>query len=279
MNTVPATAAGELPPPAPWTPPLHVESSGRGSPLVFWHGWGMNLRVFDALRGALGEDFRTHAVDLPGHGRSAWPAIGASGADAFLQPLLRTLPERSTLVAWSLGAQLALQAAALVPERVARLVLIGVTPRFVRAADWPHGIDESVLAQMRTRLSRDYRGTLSDFLELQLRGSRDGSSLLLSLRATLLAHGEAQPAALSAGLAALAHADLRALLPGIQQPTLVIAGRNDRVTPPAAAAALAAALPNARYHEYLRAAHAPFLSHTAEFLSLLHGFLAEAREP
>ncbi len=278
MNTAPATRPGELPTPEPATTPLHIESSGRGPPLVFWHGWGMNLRVFDALRGALAGDFCTHAVDLPGHGRSAWPAIDAIGTDAFLQPLLRTLPERSTLVAWSLGAQLALRAAALAPERVARLVLMGATPRFVRAAGWSHGVDEAELAQMRTRLDHDYRGTLCDFLELQMRGSRDGPGLLRSLRAALLAHGEAQPAALSAGLAALAQTDLRTLLPGIQQPTLVIAGRNDRVTPPAAAAALAAALPNGRYHEYARAAHAPFLSHADEFLSLLRGFLAATGE-
>lgn len=278
MNTAPTTGPGAWPTPVPATTPLYIESSGRGPALVFWHGWGMNLRVFDAARDALGADFRTHAVDLPGHGRSAWPAIDAIGTDAFLQPLLRALPEHSTLIAWSLGAQLALRAAAMAPERVARLVLMGATPRFVRAADWSHGVDESVLAQMRTRLGHDYRGTLSDFLELQMRGSRDASGLLRLVRAAVLAHGEAQPAALSAGLAALAQADLRALLPGIQQPTLVIAGRNDRVTPPGAAAALAAALPNGRYHEYARAAHTPFLSHADEFQSLLRGFLAATCE-
>jgi hypothetical protein len=42
---------------------------------------------------------------------------------------------------------------------------------------------------------------------------------------------------------------------------------------PAASRALAEALPDARYIEVRRAAHAPFLSHTAEFASLVTGFL------
>ncbi len=44
-------------------------------------------------------------------------------------------------------------------------------------------------------------------------------------------------------------------------PTLVIAGQYDRVTMPAASHALADSLPDARYVEIRRAAHAPFLSH------------------
>ena len=142
----PAWAAPALATPAP----LHAESSGNGAPLVFWHGWAANLRVFDALRADLNDQWRTTAVDLPGHGRSRWdfgsaPADPQRLADQLLSPLLALLPLRSTLVGWSLGGQLALRAAALAPERVARLVLIGTTPCCVRAGDWPHGVDRQSL--------------------------------------------------------------------------------------------------------------------------------------
>jgi pimeloyl-[acyl-carrier protein] methyl ester esterase len=267
---------------------LHLEASGNGPPLVFWHGWGMNLRVFDGLRGALGSEYRTLAVDLPGHGRSPWVDEGASRgtaasadagaeatANAALEQLLATLPVASTLVGWSLGGQFALRAAALAPECVARLILVSSTPRFTTAPDWPHGISLAALAGMQARLASDYRGILSDFLELQVRGSRDAAQVARSLGAALLGHGEAQPAALAAGLAWLAHHDLRAALPAVRQPTLLLAGGYDRVTPAAAGAALAAALPDARYQAIARAAHAPFLSHPQEFLATLRGFLAE----
>jgi len=261
-------------------PAMHLESSGNGPPLVFWHGWAANLRVFDAMRAALCNQWCTIAIDLPGHGRSPWVA-GTEAADPegiaalTVSALLAQMPPQATLIAWSLGGQLALRAALRAPERVTRLVLIGTSPRFLRCEDWPHGAEAATLEQMRAQLARDYRGTVSDFLELQVRGSRDASAVHASLRAALLQHGEAQPPALQAGLAMLAATDLRAQLAAMHIPTLVIAGQYDRVTAPAGSAALAALLPQARYLEIPRAAHAPFLSHLDRLLPELRSFLGE----
>lgn len=274
-------AAAARPAPAPM---LYQERSGQGAPVVFWHGWGLNLRVFDTLRAALADHWQTSAVDLPGHGRSGWERHGDvtetwANGDAMLAQLLATLPPANgagpvtTLVGWSLGGQLALRAAALAPDRIARLVLIGTTPRFVRARDWPHGVQASALHSMQQRLAQDSRGTVSDFLELQVRGSRNAARVLQALQAAVTGHGSAQPQALAAGLALLGATDLRVQLGAVQIPTLVIAGQHDRVTPPAASAALAAALPRASYMEIARAAHAPFLSHPEQLLPALCAFL------
>jgi len=260
---------------------LHVDRSGRGEPVVLWHGWAMNLRVFDALRENLQRDFQTIAVDLPGHGRSAWrttvSAVSAAQLDALdslLHPLLATLPHNSTLVGWSLGGQLALRAAMLAPERVARLVLIATTPRLLRAADWPHGVDAALLALMRARVHEDSQAMVDEFLELQLRGCRNAVPLLHALRTTLPMHGAALAPALHSGLEVLTYTDLRPLLSQVNQPTLVVGGQYDRITHPRAAAALAHGLSNARYHEFARCAHAPFLSHADEFIVLLREFIA-----
>ncbi|HEX9472632.1 MAG TPA: alpha/beta fold hydrolase [Steroidobacteraceae bacterium] len=264
--------------------PLYSESSGRGAPLVFWHGWASNLRVFDALRAALAEQWRTTAIDLPGHGRSPWEG-GAATPDAELLAeqtvarLLDAMPPRATLIAWSLGGQLALRAAVRVPDRIERLVLIGTTPKFLRSDDWPHGASSATLEQMRARLAEDYRGAISDFLELQVRGSRDAAAVHAALRGMLLAHGEAQAPALQAGLAMLASTDLRTQLASIHIPALVIAGQYDRVTAPAASAALAKMLPQAQFLEVPRAAHAAFLSHPERLLPQLRAFLGAACVP
>src|SRR5262249_48594327 len=134
-----------------------------------------------------------------------------------------------------------------------------------------------VVDNMATQLHNDYRRTVSDFLELQVRGSVQGASVLEQLRKALLVHGEAQAAALAAGLGTLSTNDLRATLPHVKAPTLVIAGQLDRITPPAASSELARLLPDGRYVEMRRAAHAPFLSHRAEFATLVRQFLE--REP
>jgi pimeloyl-[acyl-carrier protein] methyl ester esterase len=240
---------------------LNREIRGHGPDLVLLHGWGMNLRVFDALVEALAAHFTITAIDLPGHGASPWDP-GLESHEAYLETLLAALPPRSHLLGWSLGGQWALRLAARAPARIDSLVLIATTPRFVATADWPWGLTPAVLEQFAQALRSDYRRTVADFLELQVRGSAHAQEVLANLTAALHAHGDAQPQALAAGLEQLEGSDLRALSTGIEAPALVIAGQHDRVTPPAAGEALARLLPRARLLSIARAAHAPFLSHT-----------------
>jgi pimeloyl-[acyl-carrier protein] methyl ester esterase len=255
---------------------LNVETRGDGPDLVLLHGWGLNLRVWDRLAEALSDRFRVIAVDLPGHGRSDWSSSAGTPA-AQTWRLLETLASFSnsySVLGWSLGAQVALDLAAAMPIRVDRLVLVAATPKFAAAPDWPYGAEPEGLERLATQLQTDYRRTVSGFLDLQVRGSVDSSEVLAELQAALFAHGEAQPEALAAGLELLKNTDLRPNLGLVRAPTLVIAGQYDRVTRPAASRALAEALPNARYVEFRRAAHAPFLSHSAEFTQLVREFLS-----
>jgi len=249
------------------------ESAGDAAPLVLLHGWGMNLRVFDALRAALGAHHRVTAIDLPGHGRSPWTE---SSPQQQLANLAAMLPRGAILLGWSLGAQLALQLAAEPALAVRRLVLIASSARFVRADDWPHGLPEATLRQFAAQLEHDAGQSIADFIELQLRGSADATAVRATLHHALRVHGAAHPAALAAGLALLEHNDLRALARRIEVPALVIAGQYDRVTPPQAARALAQLLPQAQLLQIRRAGHAPFLSHPDQVGAAL---LAFAREP
>src|ERR1700685_2560464 len=118
---------------------LCIERTGTGPPLVLWHGWGLNLRIFDELRDQLSSDFEVVAVDLPGHGGSEWEE-GMDG-EAQLSALLQCLPEGAALLGWSLGGQFALRGALQAPSKVAHLILMATTPRFTTAPDWPHGLD------------------------------------------------------------------------------------------------------------------------------------------
>ena len=255
---------------------LHVERRGTAPrSIVLLHGWALNLRVFDALTATLARDFTVIAIDLPGHGRSAEPA--ALVHEGWTLPRLAALlapqvPPGALVLGWSLGGQLALQLAALDPARVAALALVSTTPRFVAGDGWPQGVAPAVLEHFANHLGDDYRRTVHDFLELQVRGSRDAGAALAALQAALFAQGEASPAVLRRSLEVLRRADLRALLPAIDVPALVIGGQYDRVTPPGAARALAAALRGARHHEIARCGHAPFLTHEAEFGALLREF-------
>ena len=248
------------------------DAASGAAPLVCMHGWGMNLRAFDPLREALRDEHHSWALDLPGHGRSEWREH-CGDLESQLQDLQAMLPAQCVLVGWSLGGQLALELARRAHAQVRALVLIASTPRFTQATDWPQGMDAKTLRAFDTSLTQDWRQTLRDFVQLQVRGGRNAEHTQQQLEAALEAHGLPRAAALRAGLELLTSLDQRTQLAHIPQPALVLSGQNDRVTSPAAGRWMAGALRNARHVEIARAGHAPLLSHVDEVAAAIREFL------
>ena len=109
--------------------------------VVFLHGALHDHSVWTLLaRWCAHHGYSVLAVDLPGHGRSAGPALGSVEAlgDWVLAVLdaagvAATVPV--TLVGHSMGSLIALEAAARAPERITRLVMVGAAyPMKVSAA-------------------------------------------------------------------------------------------------------------------------------------------------
>jgi len=172
-----------------------------------------------------------------------------------------------------MGAKIAMALAAQHPSRVPALVLMSASPRFSRSEDWPAGADPHTLQVFEDMVQRDWQQLIEDFLWLQVRGTQQAEETLGELQAALQAQGEPRREALLDGLRLLGEVDLRPMLAGLRQPALIIAGRNDRVTLPAAARWLAQALPGAKLLEISRAGHAPFISHHAQVAAAIRGFI------
>jgi pimeloyl-[acyl-carrier protein] methyl ester esterase len=239
--------------------------------LALLHGWGMNARVFDALADHLADDFELRALHLPGHGGRA--ALPHNSLQSWADDLAQQLPQHSTLLGWSLGGQVAMRAALDHPHRISRLVLLASTPAFVKRADWLAGIARDDLEAFGTALIADQTATLLRFLSLQTRGMVEQKAVLLALRQAFLSVPPADAGALASGLEMLLHTDLRAAVPQLSQPSLVVHGALDTLTPPAAGAWLAATLPNARHLVVPRAAHAPHLSHSFDVAAAIRDFV------
>ena len=253
--------------------PLHVEIRGDGPDVVLLHGWALHGGTWGPWIEQLARRARLHVIDLPGHGRSAWPA-GASTLRDLARAVSPHVPNGAAVLGWSLGGMVALELARSRPGDLAALVLVATTPCFLAREDWPTGMSPGVLDGFAAGLAGDYRRTLSNFLALQTWGDENATQALRSLRANLDAHGEPDPQALVAGLEILRTADLRAELASIAIPTLVIAGEHDRITPVAAGRELASRLPSARFVEVPKAGHAPFLSHPDTVRREVESFLS-----
>jgi pimeloyl-[acyl-carrier protein] methyl ester esterase len=289
---------------------LHVETQGSGAPLLLIHGWGMHGGVWSEVAQKLAADFQVHSVDLPGYGLSGKGEVGRTEAreggrgkgdthpapvarpslsgglpfplppfplslDSIVDELSACFTEPLNVCGWSLGGQIAQRWAVMEPAKVRRLILVTSTPCFSERDDWLFGMAKEVLEKFAAELEQNHAATLRRFISLQLRGSENERELLTVLREKLFSRGEPDITALRAGLDVLRDADQRSELSDIKQPTLVIAGERDKLTPPEASYHMARVIPNARLVEVKGAAHAPFLSHPEFFVEQVKRFLHE----
>jgi len=266
---------------APAAARVHVESVGAGRPLVLLHGFALHGGVFAPILPALARAHRVHVVDLPGHGHSqgvAAPSLDAivdRVGDAVTDALSRdgAAGASPAVLGWSFGGLVAMAWALRRPACVDRLALVCTTPSFVVRPGWSTAMPEDTLQRFGDELRVAWRLTLQRFLTLQVQGSDEGRRTLAQLRARLFERSEPSVAELGGALAILLGADLRARVGGIAAPTLVVAGSRDTLAPAEAGAWLARTLPAARLSTIDGAAHAPFLSHPAQFIGAVAGFL------
>lgn len=257
---------------------LAVQHMGQGPELVMLHGWGMNSAVWSGFAERLSQRYRLHLIDLPGHGDS--PFNHEQELVEWSAACLAAAPERAVWFGWSLGAEVALQAALSQPVRVSGLLSLCGTPRFAQARDWTSAMAGQTLEQFIITSRQDHQKTLERFLALQVRGSEQARENLRELKRQLRLKPQPVPAALDAGLELLKSVDMRESLVRLDCPTGWLFGKRDTLVPAGAAENLPAWLPDARIEVIAGAAHAPFLSHldetVAQVLQILEGFDAVA---
>lgn len=244
---------------------LAVRSAGDpASPVVVLaHGFSLDMSVWCDLWPELARDFRVVTFDFRSHGRSE----RAEGGDLSLRSMGRDIaavlqavsPDRPAIVVGhSMGAMAIIAMAEQRPElfgsRVCGVALIGAA-----SSDVLSGAMGSVTELLRPRLgSIQAAARRVDGLRRAVLASPDVSGVV----ARVTQFGPDAPQHVVDHVVSLARAtaaevwtdalpelmgmDLRHAVPRIHVPALVVVGEHDRVTPPAAAVALAGALPDGR---------------------------------
>ena len=257
---------------------LSYSAAGRGRPLIFLHGWAMSGRVWHFQAEAFAPAWRVIVPDLRGHGRSNLSAAGGMAMADYAADLAILCTELdlsgATLVGWSMGAQVALEAFPLLRERLAAMVLVGGTPRFTAAADYPHGLPATEVRGMALRLKRDHSRTMGEFFKAMFaEGELVGEQYQRVVREIVIPGRQPAPEAALRALEALAGADERRLLSLVDRPVLLIHGAQDTICLPGASRYMAAELPAATLEILAGCGHAPFMSQPAQFNRLLEAFL------
>lgn len=109
---------------------LHYVDWGNpdAPPLILQHGGRDHCRSWDWVADELRHDWHVMAPDLRGHGDSAWSPEGHYAMDAFVYDfaqLIHTLDhDQVTIIAHSLGGNIATRFTGLYPDKVCKLVNI-----------------------------------------------------------------------------------------------------------------------------------------------------------
>lgn len=256
---------------------VHAGTGGRTveaacPAVVFLHGSGLDHRFWQgypehfAARG-----YSALAPDLPGHGRSAGPPLqGVEDMAGWLHDLLCAAGAGpASLVGHSLGCLVALEFAARFPERAASLSCVAsglatpVNPQLLQAAE----LEPERAVAMLVAWGFAPPGELLD------------PSLPARVAASMQATGGV---ALAADLRACdGYRNGAAAAAVIRCPVQLVIGGRDRLAPPAATGALAAALRNPRVDHVDGSGHMVPLEMPGECRQALDSFISahNALEP
>lgn len=240
--------------------------------IVFVHGaandhavWALQSRYF-AHHGR-----SVLAVDLPGHGRSAGPALRSVEdiADWIARVIAAAGLERAALVGHSLGALAALACAARHPGRVEKLALLGpavpmaVTDLLLDAARADDPVAYELINGWSTSPGKQLAGNTVPGMWLM------GTALALMRRTPPgVLHADLMAChAWTGGIEAAKH---------VRAPVLVLRGARDLMAPPKSAQALIEALDKPRVVTLPDTGHAMMAEQPDAVLDALRAFL-EAR--
>jgi esterase len=254
---------------------LHVvDSGGDKPPLILLHGIARHAHTFDHLTDDLARNYRVLAVDMRGHGDSAWSADGAYLVEDYAKDLEALVAQlglsKVTLLGNSTGGRVIQVYAGLHPDKVRKLVVEDVGPErpqniadaFARRVEqekngWSS--EDELVAQLVTQNRRTPEALLRTYAHFGLKKRDDGR--LVWKRDPNLVRG-------------FVETELWNPVSRITAPTLYVIGGGSRIVPPETQQKLKDTLPNVRIVVMPGLGHYPDEEDTAGFMKIVGEFLA-----
>jgi len=256
---------------------LHVVETGDASAgrpaIILLHGIARHAHTFDHIARDFARTYRVLAVDMRGHGDSAWSPEGAYLVQDYVRDLEALADQlrlrRVTLLGNSTGGRVAQVYAGLHPDRVDKLVVEDVGPErprniadaFARRVEqekngWPS--EDDLVAQLVTQSRRTPEPLLRTYAHFGLKRRDDGR--LIWKRDPNLVKG-------------FIETELWDSVRKITAPTLYVIGGGSRIVPPDTQQKLKDTLPRVRIVVMPELGHYPDEEDTAGFMKIVNEFL------
>jgi 3-oxoadipate enol-lactonase len=250
---------------------IHFELAGSGPSLVLLHEMGGTLESWDGIFPAMSKGFRTLRYDQRGFGESEkvrQPFTIETLVDD-LEAVLKgaSLPPPYHFVTVAAATMQALIYMTRHPDHIASFVFCNPFT----------GADPSRIAQLDARADQAAREGMRAVIPVTLDNSWPPDigdrAAYATYRGRYIGH---DPVCFGAINRAVARSNVTHLAKDIRRPTMVVAGRFDKVRPHAASEQLAQTIPNARY-ELIDAVHMMPAQAPGPLLALLQDFIGKQR--
>jgi len=242
---------------------VKVSGPAEGQPMVFAHGFGCDQNMWRYVAPRFEDDFRVVLFDHVGAGRSdlsaydpdRYTSLGAYADDVL--DICRQLDLHDVVfVGHSVSAMVGVLAAVKEPERFAKLVLVGPSPRYIDDGAYVGGFSEDDITELLESLDSNYLGWSSAMAPV-IMGNPDRPELGAELTASFC-RTDPEIARHFARVTFLS--DNRADLPDVKIPCLVLQCANDAIAPVAVGEYVNNALPDSTLVMLDATGHCPNLS-------------------
>ncbi|HEX8671238.1 MAG TPA: alpha/beta hydrolase [Longimicrobium sp.] len=256
----------------------NVKVFGRGTqPMVFAHGFGCDQNMWRYVTPAFEDEYRIVLFDYVGSGQSdlaAYDPNRYSTLEGYAKDVLEVCEALDlrdvVLVGHSVSSMVAVLAANQEPDRFAKLVLIGPSPRYVNEApDYVGGFERADIEGLLEMMDRNYIGWAS-FLAPNIMKNADRPELGEELTASFCS---TDPKIARRFAEATFFADNRDDLRRVRVPALVMQCTDDMIAPPQVGEYVHQSMPGSTLRVMKATGHCPHMSHPEETVELIRDYL------
>jgi len=254
-----------------------VHGNPSGQPMLFAHGFGCDQNMWRFVWPAFAKDFRIVLFDHVGAGgsdASAFDPERYAALDGYAQDVLQICAELdlrdAVFVGHSVASMIGVLAAAAEPERFARLVLVGPSPRYLDDDGYRGGFTREDIEGLLDSLQSNFLGWSSAMAPV-IMGNPDRPALGEELENSFC---RTDPEIAGHFARTTFLSDNRGDLQRVGTPSLVLQCSDDAIAPDSVGAYVAGELPNARLVQLQATGHCPNLSAPEETIAAMKAFLA-----